>query len=175
MRTTNVLSQSNNATTKSLERLSSGFRINRAADDAAGMSISVGLNTQMRGMKVAVRNTQDGVSVVQTADGALDGTTAILHRMRDLSVQAASDGSLDATSKGAIQSEIVQLKDQLTRIARTTTFNGVPLIDGTYDRLFQVGPNQGETVPVRSPSAGRAWTAVGWGWPGSTSPRRRWA
>jgi len=163
LRTTNVINQTNNASIKSLERLSSGFRINRAADDAAGMSISVGLHTQARGMQVAVRNTQDGISVIQTADGALDGTSALLHRMRDLSVQAASDGSLDATAKGAIQSEMVQLTAQLTRIARGTTFNNVPLLDGTYDKLLQVGPNMGETVPVTISLAGKGADAIGLG------------
>src|SRR5438034_11572093 len=95
---------------KSLEKLSSGFRINRAADDAAGLAISEGLRSQIGGLKVAVRNTQDGISVVQTAEGALSETTSILQRMRDLSVQAANDGGLSADAKGNIQKEITQLQ-----------------------------------------------------------------
>src|SRR5688500_19979953 len=111
------LSVTDNQMSKSLEKLSSGFRINRAADDAAGLAISEGLRSQIGGLKVAVRNTQDGISVVQTAEGALTETTSILQRMRDLSVQAANDGGLNADAKGNIQKEITQLKSELTRIA----------------------------------------------------------
>src|SRR4029453_12945785 len=95
---------------KSLEKLSSGFRINRAADGAAGLATSEGPRSQVGGLKVAVRNAQDGVSVVQTAEGALTETHSILQRMRDLAVQAANDGSMDSNAKGSIQSEITQLK-----------------------------------------------------------------
>src|SRR6476619_3236404 len=97
------LSVTDNQMSKSLEKLSSGFRINRAADDAAGLSISEGLRSQIGGLKVAVRNAQDGVNVVQTADGALNETTAILQRMRDLSVQASNTGSQDANATAAAQ------------------------------------------------------------------------
>ena len=123
---------------KSLEKLSSGFRINRAADDAAGLAISEGLRSQIGGLKVAVRNTQDGISVVQTAEGALTETHSILQRMRDLSVQASNSGSLSDAAKGNIQSEVVQLKAELDRIATTTSFNGKKLLDGSYDEVFQV-------------------------------------
>jgi flagellin len=133
---------------KSLEKLSSGFRINRAADDAAGLAISEGLRSQIGGLKVAVRNTQDGVSVVQTAEGALSESTSILQRMRDLSVQASNQGSLDDNAKGNIQSEMVQLKSELDRIANTTQFNGTKLLDGNYSGTFQVGANAGETISV---------------------------
>src|SRR3712207_7145183 len=126
---------------KSLEKLSSGFRTNRAADDAAGLAISEGLRSQIGGLKVAVRNTQDGISVVQTAEGALTETHSILQRMRDLSVQASNSGGLNDDAKGNIQSEIVQLKSELDRIANTTTFNGKKLLDGTYTTKFQVGAN----------------------------------
>ncbi len=94
---------------KSLEKLSSGFRINRAADDAAGLSISEGLRSQIGGLKVAVRNAQDGISVVQTAEGALTESHAILQRMRDLAVQAANTGSQDTDAQSAAQTEIDQL------------------------------------------------------------------
>jgi flagellin len=145
---------------KSLEKLSSGFRINRAADDAAGLAISEGLRSQIGGLKVAVRNTQDGISVVQTAEGALTETTSILQRMRDLSVQAANDGGLNTSAKGNIQSEIAQLKSELTRIADKTTFNGKPLLDGTFTGKFQVGANATESISV---AIGTAMSATGLG------------
>ena len=111
------LSVTDGQMSKSLEKLSSGFRINRAADDAAGLAISEGLRSQIGGLKVAVRNTQDGISVVQTAEGALTETHSILQRMRDLSVQASNAGGLNADAQGNIQSEIGQLKSELNRIA----------------------------------------------------------
>src|SRR3712207_4504056 len=133
------LSSTNDAMGKSLERLSSGFRINRAADDAAGLAISEGLRSQIGGLTQAVRNTQDGTSVVQTAEGALNETTSILQRMRDLAVQASNDGSLNSDAKDSIQKEMGQLKDELTRISNTTTFNGTKLLDGTFtSKAFQV-------------------------------------
>lgn len=123
---------------KSLEKLSSGFRINRAADDAAGLAISEGLRSQVGGLKVAVRNAQDGVSVVQTAEGALTETHSILQRMRDLSVQAAN-GSNDPDSIAALQAENDALASELTRIADNTKFNNVALLDGSFNKDFQVG------------------------------------
>ena len=145
---------------KSLEKLSSGFRINRAADDAAGLAISEGLRSQIGGLKVAVRNTQDGISVVQTAEGALTETHSILQRMRDLSVQASNAGGINDDAKGNIQSEIGQLKSELNRIANTTTFNGKKLLDGSFTANFQVGANSGETIGV---SVGTAMGAAGLG------------
>jgi flagellin len=132
----------------SLERLSSGYRINRAADDAAGLGISEGLRAQIGGLKQALRNAQDGVSVVQTADGALGESTAILQRMRDLAVQGANDGVLDADAKSAVQKEMAQLKAELDHIAGTTTFNGTALLDGSYLGTFQVGAGVGETLTI---------------------------
>jgi flagellin len=128
---------------KSLEKLSSGFRINRAADDAAGLSISEGLRSQIGGLKVAVRNAQDGISVVQTAEGALTETHSILQRMRDLSVQASSTGSQDTDARTAAQTEFTQLNAELDRIATTTAFGGQKLLDpsGAYTGTFQVGAN----------------------------------
>lgn len=143
------LSNTQNDLSKSLEKLSSGFRINRAADDAAGLAISEGLRSQIGGLKVAVRNAQDGTSVVQTAEGALNESTSILQRMRDLSVQASNDGGLSSDAKGNIQSEMTQLKSELSRIANTTQFNGTKLLDGNYTGIFQVGANQGETITVK--------------------------
>ncbi|MPV38443.1 flagellin N-terminal helical domain-containing protein [Georgenia subflava] len=142
------LASTQNDLSSSLEKLSSGFRINRAADDAAGLAISEGLRSQVGGLQVAVRNAQDGISVVQTAEGALTETHAILQRMRDLSVQAANTGGLSADAKGNIQTELDELKAELTRIADTTQFNGTNLLDGTYSGTFQVGANAGEKIDV---------------------------
>jgi flagellin len=154
------LSVTDSQMSKSLEKLSSGFRINRAADDAAGLAISEGLRSQIGGLKVAVRNTQDGISVVQTAEGALTETHSILQRMRDLSVQASNEGSLNADAKANVQSEIGQLKSELDRIASTTSFNGKKLLDGNYSSTFQVGANSGETIAV---NIGTAMGAAGLG------------
>ncbi|MBC3763776.1 flagellin N-terminal helical domain-containing protein [Quadrisphaera oryzae] len=132
---------------KSLEKLSSGYRINRAADDAAGLAISEGLNSQIQGLTQATRNSQDGINVVQTAEGSLSESTSILQRMRTLAVQA-SNGSMNADAKSNIQSEVVQLKSELDRIAQTTNFNGRNLLDGSFSTTFQVGANQGQTISV---------------------------
>lgn len=125
----------------SLEKLSSGFRINKAADDAAGLSISEGLRSQIGGLTVATRNAQDGINVAQTADGALNETQAILQRMRDLSVQAANGGSQDTNAQKAANTEFGQLKTELDRIANTTSFGQQKLLNGSYNGTFQVGAN----------------------------------
>src|SRR4051794_16256897 len=117
---------------KSLEKLSSGFRINRAADDAAGLSISEGLRSQVGGTKVAIRNAQDGISVVQTAEGALSEVHAILQRMRDLAVQTSNTGSQDSTARQAAQTESDQLLLEIDRIGNTTKFGNTKLLDGTF-------------------------------------------
>src|SRR4051812_36719011 len=126
------LSVTDSQMSKSLEKLSSGFRINRAADDAAGLSISEGLRSQVGGLKVAVRNAQDGISVVQTAEGALNETTSMLQRMRDLAVQAANGGSMDPDALDAAQKEFDQLNKELTRISDTTSFGKSKLLDGSF-------------------------------------------
>ena len=147
---------------KSLEKLSSGFRINRAADDAAGLAISEGLRSQVGGLKMAVRNAQDGVSVVQTAEGALTETHSILQRMRDLSVQAANDGSLDTNAKAAADSEYQQLALELDDISNKTSFNGVKLLDGSFTgRAFQVGANSTDTLTVSLSTASDSATLLG--------------
>jgi flagellin len=133
---------------KSLEKLSSGLRINRAADDAAGLAISEGLRSQINGTKQAVRNAQDGISVVQTAEGALTETHSILQRMRTLAVQASNDGGLSDTAKQNIQDEIGELTTELDRIASTTEFNGKKLLDGSYTGTFQVGANTGDANQI---------------------------
>ncbi|WP_435746865.1 flagellin [Nocardioides sp. SYSU DS0663] len=139
---------------KSLEKLSSGFRINRAADDAAGLAISEGLRSQVGGIKVASRNAQDGISVVQTAEGALTETHSILQRMRDLSVQSANDSN-DQTSRDAINAEATKLEEELTRIADKTTFNNIKLLDGSFNgKDFQVGYGANDTITVDIQSTG---------------------
>ncbi|TFV61697.1 UNVERIFIED_ORG: flagellin [Bacillus sp. AZ43] len=142
------LSNTDSQMNKSLEKLSSGYRINRAADDAAGLAISEGLRSQIGGLKVAIRNTQDGISVVQTAEGALTETHAILQRMRDLAVQSAN-GSNDEDSRSALNAEATALQDELTRISDKTTFNNVNLLDGSFSAVdFQVGYASGDTIEV---------------------------
>ncbi|MEV4636045.1 flagellin [Actinoplanes sp. NPDC049548] len=136
------LSVSDNQMSKSLEKLSSGFRINRAADDAAGLAISEGLRSQVGGLKVAVRNAQDGVSVVQTAEGALNEVHSILQRMRDLGVQAGNDSN-NAEARANIATEVNSLTEELDRIGSSTNFNGTKLLDGSANGngklTFQVG------------------------------------
>jgi flagellin len=135
------LSATDNQMSKSLEKLSSGFRINRAADDAAGLAISEGLRSQVGGLKVAVRNSQDGISVVQTAEGALTEVHSILQRVRDLAVQAGNDSN-NTQSRAAIKTESDSLVAELGRIADSTNFNGIDLLQGNGaggNLKFQVG------------------------------------
>jgi flagellin len=119
---------------KSLEKLSSGFRINRAADDAAGLVVSQNLRSQIGGLKQATRNAQDGISVVQTAEGALNEVHTMLGRMRDLAVQAANSGGNDTAARTAAQTEITQLSAEITRTSDKTRFGGVNLLDGSYGK-----------------------------------------
>jgi len=142
------LSSTDNQMSKSLEKLSSGFRINRAADDAAGLSISEGLRAQVNGLKTAVRNAQDGISVVQTAEGALTETHAILQRMRELAVQAANEGAADTAARDAAELEVTALASELTRISTSTKYGNASLLGGTYTGVFQVGANAGEKLTV---------------------------
>jgi flagellin len=139
----------NNATgsmNTSMERLSSGFRINSAKDDAAGLQISNRLNVQSRGLDVAVRNANDGISIAQTAEGAMQETTSILQRMRDLSLQS-SNGSNSKAEREAIQEEVTALNDELNRVAETTSFGGNKLLNGTFQtKSFQIGADNGEAV-----------------------------
>lgn len=129
----NHLQRTNSALDKSIQKLTSGYRINRAADDAAGMAISQKMKTQIRGLDQASRNASDGISVIQTAEGALTEVEAMLQRMRELSVQAAN-GTNTAEDREAIQAEIDQLSQEIDRIAETTEFNTKTLLDGNVDR-----------------------------------------
>src|SRR5690554_1456881 len=140
------LSGSTNALSTSLERLSSGSRINSAKDDAAGLQISNRLTSQINGLNVAVKNANDGISMAQTAEGALQESTNIMQRMRDLALQA-SNGSNSAEERKALNQEFTNLSGELTRIAETTTFGGKSLLNGTLTgESFQVGSNAGETL-----------------------------
>src|SRR4030081_3887973 len=115
---------------KSVEKLSSGLRINRAGDDAAGLSISEKLRAQVRGLAQAQRNAQDGISMIQTGEGAMSETTSMLQRMRELAVQASND-TLSTSDRGAINSELQQLKTEINSVASRTKFNGQGLLNGT--------------------------------------------
>lgn len=133
LRTHHSLEKTNNQLDKALQRLSTGLRINRAADDAAGLAIANKMQTQVRGLQVASRNTLDGVSLVQTAEGALNEVQAMLQRMRELSIQAAN-GTLSPEDRQAIQNEVDQLKDEITKTSQQTEFNKIKLLNGQIDR-----------------------------------------
>mgnify|MGYP000730293116 FL=1 len=136
---------------KSTEKLSSGYKINRAADDAAGLSISEKMRNQIRGLNKASDNAQDGISLVQTAEGALNEVHSMLQRMSELSVQAAN-GTNDTTDRSSINDEIQQLKTEIERVGSTTQFNKMNILDGTFstgaNKLLQVGANANQTIKV---------------------------
>jgi flagellin len=132
------LTDTNNTMSKSLERLSSGLRINRASDDAAGLSISEKLRSQIGGFKVATQNAQDGISMLQTAEGALNETTSLLQRIRDLAVQAAN-GTQDTASRTAADSEVQQNLNEIDRIAKATSYGNLTLLNAAQSFTFQVG------------------------------------
>jgi len=142
------LTKSGDGLATSMERLSSGMRINSAKDDAAGLQISNRLTSQINGLSVAQRNANDGISMAQTAEGAMSESTNILQRMRELALQAAN-GSNSAEDREALQKEVSALQVELTRIAETTSFGGQQLLDGSYgSKTFQVGANANETINV---------------------------
>ncbi|AUI86691.1 flagellin [Vibrio azureus] len=142
------LSKATDMLNQSLERLSSGKRINSAKDDAAGLQISNRLQAQMRGLDVAVRNANDGISIMQTAEGAMNEVTNIMQRMRDLSLQSAN-GSNSQAERLALQEEATALNDELNRIAETTSFAGRKLLNGHFGRsAFQIGASSGEAVQI---------------------------
>ncbi|MCU8018043.1 flagellin [Shewanella sp. SM72] len=142
------LTNANNGLKTSMERLSSGLRINGAKDDAAGLQISNRMTSQINGLDVAMRNANDGISIAQTAEGSMQESTNILQRMRDLSLQSAN-GSNSTADRESMQKEISSLQTELTRIADTTSFGGQKLLDGSYgSQKFQVGSNANETISV---------------------------
>ena len=148
LNTWRTLGETNRSLAKTLERLSSGLRINRAADDAAGLAISEKMRAQVRGLKMAAKNAQDGISLIQTAEGALNEVHAILQRMRELAVQAANDTNMDQ-DRAHLQAEVDQLLAEIDRIANTTEFNKQPLFSGTgFSGVLHVGANQGQNITV---------------------------
>lgn len=149
MNTHRQLGLANTAGAKSMEKLSSGFRINRAGDDAAGLAISEKMRGQIRGLNQASRNAQDGISLIQTTEGALNETHAILQRMRELAVQSSTDTNT-GVDRGNLQDEIDQLSEEITRIATTTQFNTMNLLDGTFEgKKFHIGANEGQDVTIK--------------------------
>ncbi|MFG3612557.1 flagellin Hag [Rummeliibacillus stabekisii] len=149
------LNTANNAQSSSMEKLSSGLRINKAGDDAAGLAISEKMRGQIRGLDMASKNAQDGISLIQTAEGALNETHSILQRMRELAVQSSNDTNDDTTDRKAIQDEVDQLAREITRISETTEFNGKTLLDGTFTSAsggsaltFHIGANKDQNVTL---------------------------
>ncbi|GIN39728.1 MULTISPECIES: flagellin Hag [Heyndrickxia] len=141
------LGAANDAQSKSMEKLSSGLRINRAGDDAAGLAISEKMRGQIRGLDMAAKNSQDGISLIQTAEGALNETHAILQRMRELAVQGGNDTNVTA-DREAIQDELNQLMSEIDRIADTTEFNTQNLLGGSFSGTLQIGANDGQIINI---------------------------
>ncbi len=141
------LNKTSMAVSKSMARLSSGYRINSAADDAAGLGISESMRSQVRGLAQAQRNIQDGISMVQTAEGNLDEVHSMLQRVRELAVQY-KNGSLDTNAQTSIQNEVNQLASEISRIGSSAAFNGIHLLNTTNTVSFQVGANDGEQIGV---------------------------
>ena len=135
------------ASSKNLEKLSSGLRINRAGDDAAGLAISEKMRGQIRGLDMASKNAQDGISLIQTAEGALTETHSILQRMRELAVQSSTDTNTD-NDRANLQKEVDQLAQELTRIGRDTEFNTKKLLDGSFNGTFHIGANEGQNISL---------------------------
>jgi len=144
---------SGNALSTSFERLSSGFRINRAADDAAGLQITDRMTSQIQGLNQAVRNANDAISLTQTAEGAMQEITTSLQRVRQLAIQS-QNGINGSSDRAALQKEVSALKTEISRIGSTTQFAGVELLTGTYSAAFLVGANGGQTISVNLSRSG---------------------
>jgi flagellin len=150
----NALARTSEATAKSMQRLSTGYRINSGADDAAGLGISEKMRGQIRGLAQAQRNIGDGTSLIQTAEGSLDEVHSMLQRVRELAVQY-NNGTNSAANKSAIQSEVNQLASEIERIGTSAKFNGISLLDGSQDTVtFQVGANDADTITIALASLG---------------------
>src|ERR1051325_4132712 len=154
------LSNTEGSLATSMERLSSGYRINRDADDAAGLAISERLRGQINGLDQAQRNVQDAVSLVQTAEGSLTEVHSMLQRVRDLAVQY-KNGSLSTADRTAIQSEVYQLASEIERIGSSAQFNGINLLNSAQTISFQVGSNDGQVITVSTISLGSSTGGVG--------------
>ncbi|WP_047475779.1 flagellin [Bacillus siamensis] len=148
LNTSRQLNAGSNSAAKNMEKLSSGLRINRAGDDAAGLAISEKMRSQIRGLDMASKNAQDGISLIQTSEGALNETHSILQRMSELATQAANDTNTDS-DRSELQKEMDQLASEVTRISTDTEFNTKKLLDGTAkDLTFQIGANEGQTMSL---------------------------
>jgi flagellin len=160
----NNLNKTSSAVSKSMERLSSGLRVNRAADDSAGLSISERMRGQIRGLAQATQNIGDATSFVQTAEANLGEVHGMLQRVRELAVQY-KNGSLSTTDQAAIQSEVNQLASEISRIGTSAKFNGIGLLDNNNTISFQVGANDGDTITVASitlsTALGTAYNSLG--------------
>ncbi|NMH59670.1 flagellin domain-containing protein [Alteromonas ponticola] len=147
------LFDTSNSLNTSFERLSSGFRINSASDDAAGLQISDRMTSQIQGLNQAVRNANDAISLSQTAEGALDETTNSLQRMRQLAIQS-QNGINSSEDRAALQKEVAALQSEMSRTATDTEFNGVNILSGSFSADFQVGANSGQTIKVELTKTG---------------------
>jgi flagellin len=156
------LQSTSDKTAKAMEKLSSGYRINRAADDAAGLAISEKMRSQIGGLDQAQRNAQDGVSLVQTGEGALNEVHSMLQRVRDLKVQY-SNGTIDADDKKAISAEVQQLGKEISDITKNTEFNGIKLLSGGGDVVLQVGAASADTITLTATEMSGAIGASGTG------------
>jgi flagellin len=161
------LGTSQNSLATSMQRLSSGLRVNSAKDDAAGLAISERMNTQVRGLTVGARNSNDGISLAQTAEGALGKVGDMLQRMRELAVQS-SNATNSKADRAALQAEVAQLTDEIDRVAKQTSFNGTKILDGSFSgAVFQVGANSGDNITVgrltNSSASGLAKVAYAYG------------
>ncbi|AVM23467.1 flagellin Hag [Bacillus pumilus] len=167
LNTLNRLSANNGASQKNMEKLSSGLKINRAGDDAAGLAISEKMRGQIRGLEMASKNSQDAISLIQTAEGALTETHAILQRMRELTVQAGNTGTQEPEDLSAIKDEMDALIEEIDGIGDRTQFNGKTLLDGSFangtdDLVFQIGANTGQklTLNIESMKSANLGTTV---------------
>lgn len=147
------------ASSKNIEKLSSGLRINRAGDDAAGLAISEKMRGQIRGLDMAAKNSQDGISLIQTAEGALNETHSILQRMRELAVQSASDTNTNS-DRSELQEEMNQLVKEIDRISTTTEFNTQKLLNGSFKGTFQIGANEKQTIDLSVSAMGSSALAL---------------
>ncbi len=154
------LGTANNAQMKSMEKLSSGLRINRAGDDAAGLAISEKMRAQVKGLDQASRNSQDAISLIQTAEGALNETHSILQRMRELTVQAGNTGTQQEEDLQAIQDELDSLVSEIDGISERTEFNGKKLLDGNFNGKFQIGANSTQQLDLAIAAADSATLTV---------------
>ena len=148
------LNMSQNSLATSMQRLSSGLRVNSARDDAAGLAVAERMNTQVRGAAVAVRNANDGISLLQTVEGALSRVADNLQRMREIAVQSANEGVIGTIDRGFLQQEVTQLQLEIARIVDNSKFNGVLLFDSSFPDpvTFQVGPDSTDTIDISTTS-----------------------